>query len=441
MAEPASVASRASLSVKTALDKARWRILPLLGLCYLVAYMDRANISFAAETMDRDLGFTAAVYGLGAGLFFLSYAACEVPSNAALLRFGARRWLARIMLTWGLLAVGMMFVRGTRSFYTLRLLLGMAEAGYFPGAIYYLSQWFPPAERARAISRFYISLPISTIVMGLAAGSLLHLDGTFGLRGWQWLFLVEGLPALILSACLWFLLPDGPANARWLSAEEREALAEEAAVPPVVSQDRRGHSPASLWQVFRIGRIWALGGLFFCGFICVYGLGFSLPVLLREATGWTAAQVGYLIAASGVAGVFAMLGNAAHSDRTGDRTWHIALPLLVMVASCITACLSLRRPVAAAALLIVIVSWYAVQGPLLGVCTTVVAGRGGAIAIAVINTFGIVVGFLGPYWMGWMRDRVGSYAVGIGALAIPCLVSMVCILLVGRLRPLEEAPA
>ena len=195
-----------------ALRKAQWRIIPLLGLCYLVAYMDRANISFAAESMNRDLHFSAHVYGLGAGLFFISYALCEIPSNRLLLRFGPRRWLARILLTWGLIAMAMLFVHSKPSFYGTRLLLGAAEAGYFPGALYYLSLWFPAARRARSISWFYVSLPLSSAVMGIAAGTLLRLDGRLGLHGWQWLFLVEGLPAVALGLCLWFTLPDSPAT-------------------------------------------------------------------------------------------------------------------------------------------------------------------------------------------------------------------------------------
>ena len=206
------------------LRKATWRLIPLLSVCYMVAYMDRANISFAALDMNRDLGFNAGVYGFGAGVFFVSYAMCELPSNMFLLRFGARRWIARIMLTWGVLAAAMMLVRSPASFYGLRFLLGMAEAGFFPGVLYYLSLWFPQAIRARAIGRFYVAFPLSNVVMGLIAGSLLSLNGRLGLRGWQWLFLIEALPAIALSALVWFVLPDGPADAKWMEPEEREWL-------------------------------------------------------------------------------------------------------------------------------------------------------------------------------------------------------------------------
>src|SRR5580693_723876 len=206
----------------SAMRKATRRLLPLIALGYGTAYMDRVNISYASLQMNRDLHFSNTVYGFGAGLFFLSYAACEVPSNLLLYRFGARRWLARIMITWGLLAIGMLFVRTPGQFYIVRFLLGMSEAGFFPGVVFYLMQWFPPELRARAISRFYISLPLSSVFMGLIAGALLNLDGRFGLRGWQWLFLVEGLPAVVLGIAFFLFLPDGPAQASWLTVDERQ---------------------------------------------------------------------------------------------------------------------------------------------------------------------------------------------------------------------------
>src|SRR5277367_5830077 len=195
---------------RSAMRKATWRLIPLIALGYGTAYMDRVNISFASLQMNRDLHFSASIYGLGAGLFFLSYAACEIPSNLLLYRFGARRWFARIMFTWGLLAMGMMFVKTPMQFYVMRFLLGMAEAGFFPGVIFYLGQWFPQHMRARAISRFYIAYPISTVLMGAIAGVLLGLQGKAGLAGWQWLFLIEGLPAIVLSIVLLVYLPSGP---------------------------------------------------------------------------------------------------------------------------------------------------------------------------------------------------------------------------------------
>ena len=208
----------------SALRKASVRLIPLIAIAYGVAYTDRVNISFAALQMNRDLHFSASSYGLGAGLFFLSYAACEIPSNLLLYRFGARRWIARIMFTWGLLAMCMMFVKTPLEFYAVRFLLGMAEAGFFPGVVFYLSQWFPANARARTVSRFYVALPLSSVFMGGLAGALLNLQGRLGLAGWQWLFLAEGLPAVILSVIFLAYLPNTPAEAKWLTAEERDWL-------------------------------------------------------------------------------------------------------------------------------------------------------------------------------------------------------------------------
>ena len=207
---------------RSALRKASWRLLPLIALGYGISYIDRSNISFAALQMNQDLRFSASVYGLGAGLFFLSYALFEVPSNLLLVRFGAKRWISRIMLTWGLLAVAMMFVRTPLQFYAARFLLGLAEAGFFPGVVFYLAQWFPPPQRCRAISRFYVAVPLSAVVMGAIAGWLLGLDGRLGLQGWQWLFLVEGIPAVLLSVAVFVMLPDKPADAPWLTQPEKD---------------------------------------------------------------------------------------------------------------------------------------------------------------------------------------------------------------------------
>ena len=285
--------------LQSALAKARWRLIPLLAVCYLVAYMDRTNISFAAEPMGNALHFTQRVYGLGAGLFFVSYALCEIPSNRLLLRFGARRWLARIMLTWGLIAMAMVLTRSPRSYYGLRLALGAAEAGYFPGAVYFLSRWFPGKQRARALSFFYLGFPLSTALMGSLAGSLLRLNGRLGLAGWQWIFLVEAVPAVFLSAAVWFGLPDRPAVANWLTAPEREALEAEVARENAAAQGSHG---GNLGLVLRSGRTWAIAWFYFCGLGTSYALAFSLPVVLGRSLGWDAARVGYLLAVAGIAG-------------------------------------------------------------------------------------------------------------------------------------------
>ena len=287
----------------SAVRKAGWRLVPLIGLGYGAAYMDRVNISFASVSMNRDLGLTASMYGFGAGIFFLSYALCEVPSNLLLVRFGARRWLARIMLTWGLLAMGMMLVRTAHEFYAMRFLLGVAEAGFFPGVVYYLTEWFPPEWRARVISRFYIALPLSSTVMGSLAGWLLGLNGRLGLRGWQWLFLVEGLPPLVLSGLFFWLLPDSPADAAWLTGAEASVAAGAAACTAQAGTcgGRETSGAICAWRLAD-WRVLGLGAFFLCILTVLYGWAFSAPAVLQGLTGWSIGNVGWLIAGMGLLG-------------------------------------------------------------------------------------------------------------------------------------------
>ena len=417
--------------LESALRKARWRILPLLAMGYLIAYMDRANISFAAESMNRDLHFTPYVYGLGAGLFFVSYALCEVPSNWLLLRFGARRWLARIMFTWGVLAIAMMFVHSRTSFYGMRLILGVAEAGYFPGAVYFLSLWFPAKERARAISWFYVSLPLSGTLMGAVAGALLSLDRRLGLHGWQWLFLIEGIPAVLLSVAMWFTLSERPGESKWLREDEREAMEWEL-VDAYPSEGAHGWS--ALRTVWSDARVWILGLGCLCMLGSVYAETFFFPEILRMLTGVSAAKVGYMIAAVSALGAVAMVMNGFHSDRAGERRWHVSLPALALALLMLIAGVHLRGWFAAVVLLAAVPVYYAMQAPWVAMITELFRGEPAALAIATINMVGIIGGFLGPYWMGWMRERTGGFAVGLGALGVPWLVMAFSIVWVTRRR-------
>jgi len=403
---------------KRALRKASWRMIPLLGVGYGIAYMDRINISFASLQMNRDLHFSAAVYGFGAGLFFLSYAACEVPSNLLLCRFGARRWLARIMLTWGLLAMAMMLVRTPVQFYVMRFLLGVAEAGFFPGVIFYLSEWFPAQVRARVISRFYIALPLSSTVMGAVAGPLLHLQGRLGLAGWQWLFLLEGLPSVLFSVVLWRLLTDKPKDAEWLSVEERAWLMREMA-----SEHAEGGHGEDIGSALRDARVWQIGGIMLCMLTTAYAYQLSSPAILERATGLGVTAVGWLVSGAGLLGAVAMLGNAAHSDRTGERRWHVVVPFLLMVVAFAVSGL-LRTPwVVVAGLTVGYVCNVGLQTPLLALPGTFLKGRSMAAGIAAMNTVGMMGGFIGPWAMGLVKDHTGEYRMGLAALAVPSLVA------------------
>ncbi len=427
--DPLSAAADQVSVGASAQRKAAWHLLPIISIGYGLAYMDRINISFASLRMNSDLHFSATVYGLGAGLFFIGYALCEVPSNLLLLRFGPKRWLARIMLTWGILAAAMMFVRTPWEFYGLRLLLGMAEAGFFPGVIYYLTLWFPAAMRARAVSRFYIALPLSSFVMGSLAGWLLGLQGKLGLAGWQWLFLIEGLPAALFSFVILGLLPDSPEQARWLTHNEKSWLRRQ--LDADSAHAHLGHQ-AGILQALLSPKVWLIGLFFFCALTCSYGYGFSAPAILQGVTGWSVSQVGYLVACFGVAGAAGMLFGGVDSDRTGDRALHCIVPCCVMAAGYLVA--SFARPpwLVVVALGISFVAFNSLQGPALAVPTQFLAGRAAAAGIAAMNTITMFSGFVGPYWMGVMKDRTGAYWLGLRGLMIPSLLAATAMFVLTR---------
>jgi ACS family tartrate transporter-like MFS transporter len=405
---------------RSAQRKAAVHLLPLLAIGYGLSYMDRINISFASLQMNRDLHFSASVYGFGAGLFFIGYALCELPSNLLLLRFGARRWLARIMFTWGLLAAATMFVRTPLEFNVLRFLLGMAEAGFYPGVIFYLTLWFPARMRARAVSRFYVSLPLSSVVMGSLAGWLLGLGGKLGLAGWQWLFLVEGLPTAAFSLVMLKMLPDGPAKATWLTAEEKAWL--EGQLKADGEKAHLGHS-AGVAQALLEPKVWMIGAYFFFALTTSYAYAFSQPAILQGATGWSVKNVGFLVACFGLAGAVGMLVNSAHSDRTGERALHCIVPCVVMAAGYLTASFAKEPWLVVAALAASFVAFMSMLGPANALPMQFLAGRAAAAGIAAMNTITMFAGFVGPNWMGMMKDYTGSYAAGLRGLALPCLLA------------------
>jgi MFS transporter, ACS family, tartrate transporter len=343
---------------------------------------------------------------------------CDLPSNLLLLRFGPKHWLARIMLTWGLLAVAMMFVKTPWQFYGVRLLLGMAEAGFFPGVLYYLTLWFPDRMRARAVSRFYIALPLSSVLMGAVAGWLLGLSGKLGLAGWQWLFLLEGLPAALFSFVFLSMLPDGPMQATWLTAEERVWLKRQLDGDSMYAH--LGHD-AGVMRALLSPKVWMIGGYFLCALTANYAYNFSAPAMLQEATGWSVTKVGFLVASFGVAGAAGMLLNGAHSDRGGERTLHCIIPCVFMGAGYLTAGYARTPWLIVSALGISFIAFMSMQGPALAVPTQFLAGRAAAAGIAAMNTITMFSGFIGPYWMGRTRDLTGSYWLGLRGLIIPSL--------------------
>jgi ACS family tartrate transporter-like MFS transporter len=396
-----------------------WRLLPLILLGYLASYMDRVNIGFAAPTMNAQLGFTASIYGFGGGLFFISYALLEIPSNLALARVGARRWLARIMITWGAVAMSMALVRTPWQFYLGRFLLGAAEAGFFPGVIYYLGLWFPQAWRGRAVSRFYIAAPLASVVMGAVAGSLLGLDGRLGLHGWQWLLIAEGAPAVILAFVFLRFLPDRPADAPWLSAEQRAWLeAKVAAGNAAIAAPDHGQLRALLRPAV-IALV--LVNFFYLG--PYYAFTLSAPTILKEATGLSASQVGYLIAAGGITGALGMAFTGWSSDRRRERYLHLAIPL-VLAAACFAVIAFIPTPgVVMAAYLAMMACYFGISAAFWLAPGEIVHPRAAAVTVAAINGLGQVGSFLFPWLWGLAKDSTGGFHLGLSLLPVAFLIA------------------
>jgi ACS family tartrate transporter-like MFS transporter len=441
-APPAAPADSEPALGRRALRKASLHLLPLLGLAYGVAYMDRANVSYAALQMNHDLHFSASIYGLGAGLFFIGYSVFEVPSNLLLVRYGARRWLARIMFTWGLLAAAMMLVRTPLQFYAMRFVLGIAEAGFFPGLIFYLTQWFPAQERARSISRFYVALPLSSVLMGAVAGALLHLDGRLGLAGWQWLFLLEGLPAVVFGAVFLLRLPNGPADARWLTAEERQWLLsriqqEQAAVAATHDDSWRA--------LMREPRFWLMTAIYFCSMLSMYSYNLSAPTILQQLTRLTPTRVGFLLSATNLIGAFAMIVVSRRSDRTGERFFHVAVPFALVALGFLLAGLSIRSPlgvwIGVPALSLVIIAFTASLAVLWTIPPKFLSGRSSAAGIALINSIGMLGAFAGPYGMGLVHDLTGSYQLPLLLCTVPALGVVVLTLAIRRMSRPSATPS
>ena len=418
---------------RTTLRAVAWRLLPLILLGYLVSYMDRVNISFAAPQMNAQLGFTASIYGFGGGLFFISYALLEIPSNLALARVGARRWIARIMITWGLVAMSMALVRTPLQFYAVRFLLGAAEAGFFPGVIYYLGLWFPQTHRGRAISRFYVAAPLASVVMGAVAGSLLGLDGHFGLRGWQWLLIAEGAPAVILAFIFLRFLPDRPETASWLTPAQRTWLtARLAADNAAVGAPDRGQFRA----LFR-PQVLAITLVNFLYLGPYYAFALSAPAVLKQATGLDAAQVGCLVAAGGLIGAVGMGFIGWSSDRRGERYLHLAIPLVAAAAAFAVIAWSPGPVAVMTAYLALMASYFAVSGAFWLAPGEIVHPRAVAVTVAAINGAGQVGSFLFPWLWGLAKDATGDYRAGLAALPFAFLAAaaIVMVLRRGRRRP------
>jgi MFS transporter, ACS family, tartrate transporter len=411
----------------TTLRKVRTHLVTLLAALYFAAFIDRVNVGFAAAQMHRDLGLSAYVYGLGAGIFFLGYCLFEIPSNLILHRVGARRWIGRIMISWAIIAGAMACVHGATSFCVLRFLLGVAEAGFFPGIVYYLTYWVPAADRARLIATFMTAVPLSTALAGPLSSAILTLDGRAGLAGWQWLFLTETLPSLALGIAALWLLPDGPQQARWLTPAERDWLtgtldAERAARP--------AHYQGVL-AALTSPRVLALASCYFGAEIGLYGIILWVPQLLTSA-GIAAAQVGYAVAIPYACAAAGMVWWSRRSDRRRERVWHLAAASGVgflgtaasaLVPSSAALCVLAVTVGATGTLAILPIFWT--------LPASFLRGAGAAGAIALINSIGNIGGFVGPFVIGWIKEATGSFTWGLIVVAGGVLLTGILALLIG----------
>lgn len=396
------------------LGKVRWRLIPFLFLLYVIAYLDRVNVGYAALDMNRELGFSAAVYGFGSGIFFLSYTLLEVPSNLVLARVGARRWIARIMATWGLVSMAMVFVDTPLSFYVLRFVLGAAEAGFFPGLILYLTHWFPARERARAVALFMTATAMAGVIGAPISSAILQLHGAGGLQGWQWLFIIEGLPAVLLAPVVLRRLTERPADAEWLSAEERQWLSHEMAQ----EHDQTTGVHLTFRAAASSGRLWALSGLYFCIVIAFYGVSFWLPQIVQATGSLSSARVILLTAIPYVAATIGLVVIGARSDRKVERRWHVAVPCLIGAAGFVLTVLAPQTATASLVMLsIAAFGIWGALGPFWTMPTAFLRGTAAAGGIAIVNSVGNIGGFAGPFLIGWVRDATGSFEGGLLTLA------------------------
>ena len=406
------------------------RLIPFLFLLYILNFLDRVNVGFAALEMNRDLGFGPAVYGFGAGVFFIGYCLFEVPSNLVLYRTGARLWIARIMVTWGLAAAAMMLVRTPWSFYALRFLLGVAEAGFFPGIIFYLTYWYPARERARAYAWFLAAIPVCGVIGGPLSGALLGLDGRLGLQGWQWLFLLEGLPSVLVGFAVLGLLPDRPKDARWLRPEERAWLEERLAAE---RSDRVAHHIGSLRRTLADPLVWWLGLSYFLMIVALYGFALWLPQLVKANGDFSNFEVGVITAIPYAVAAVGMVLVGRHSDRTGERHLHLALPSIVGVVGFIAATRTGSTGLLLVALSLCAFGVLGWLGPFWALPTAFLREQAAAGGIALINSMGAFGGFVGPYLIGEIKERTGEFAPGLLLLA-GCNAVAVIVILALRVR-------
>jgi MFS family permease len=403
---------------RSAVRRTALRILPLLMICYFVAYLGRVNLSFASLQMNHALGLNSAAYGLGAGLFFLSYCLFEIPSNLLLYRIGATRWIARIMFTLGLCAGAMAFVQGKTSFYVVRLLLGAAEAGFYPGVLFFLTLWFPAAYRARMLGMFIAAIPVSGIIGAPLSGLLLSLDGLAGLAGWQWLYLIEAAPALVLAPLVVRRLQDSPAQATWLPDAEREWLIGRLRVERTEVERKRVYS---VLQCLSNPRVLFLATIYFSNVCLLNSITFFLPQIVK-GFGLSSVQTGFVVAIPSLLALFALIGWARHSDRHKERYGHAALANFAGGAALLVSVLVSDPTTRIAAIAVAFACTLAFTSPFWSIPGSFLTGSAAAGGIGAISALGVTGGFLSPWFIGYMKDTTGNFRIGLAVIAVLAMV-------------------
>jgi ACS family tartrate transporter-like MFS transporter len=410
------------------LRRITWRIAPFIMLLYFIAYIDRVNIGFASLTMNKDLGFSPTIFGFGAGIFFWGYFLFEVPSNIVLDKVGARLWIARVMISWGIVSAAMAFVWNDTSFYVLRFLLGAAEAGFFPGIILYLSYWFPAQRRAAVTSLFMAAAPISVVLGSPLSSALLEMNGIGGLRGWQWMFIVEAVPAVILGFVVLVYMTDKPEKASWLKDDERTWLV------ATMEAERAGKAAVahhSIWRGLADMRVLALALVYFGTSAGLYTLGIWAPQIIKSF-GLSNMAVGFLNAIPPTVAVIAMYLWSWDSDRRNERTWHVVIACIVAAAGLMLAGVAGSVVAVVAALTLVNVGISAAKPPLWSMPTLFLSGPAAATGIAAINSIGNLGGFVGPGVIGWVKDTTGSFVGGLFFVAGLLVFSAILTLILAR---------
>ena len=419
------------VSEKKLMKKITFRLLPVIMGLYVLAYIDRVNVGFAALTMNKDIGIDAYTYGVGAGIFFLGYFIFEIPSNIMLAKVGAKKWIARIFFTWGIISSGMVFVQGANSFYIMRFLLGAAEAGFFPGIILYLTFWFPASYRARIIAEFMIAIPIALAVGAPVSMWIMQLDGALGVKGWQWLFICEGVPSILAPLAIWKFLPNNPNEVSWLTDAEKGWL-----VNALVSDREKvgnARTDSTVGMALANPIVWMFGLMFMATTAANIGLAMFIPQIIKEV-GFSSMQTGFITSIPYIIGCAGMVAIGYSSDRTKERKWHIIGSLLIAAIGLGTAGYFGGSIVSIAALAIATIGFLGAKSPLLSLAAGKMAGLGAATGIAIINSVANLGGFVGPWAIGLSKKVTTNFSGGLYGLAMIAFLGAVLTLIVVRIR-------